>query len=655
LERNFAMTISSRSSYLRNAHDRRWVVFPLFKMLTEDGKPRCACPKGHRCAVGKHPRIKWTERTAPMPLQFLLNHAWDDWQPADEPTSGYPVGFGLHLGPSRIVVLDIDTKRDKDGDARLAELIAKHGDLPPTYTVETGSGGRHYYFTAPDWIDSAGGFGTVEDPLTAIQLHEAGGVELFAGTHYVVTPFSPHKNGNWYSVIDGRDPAPLPDWIAAAARAAVDSRRTRAAKTAATAAHVAGSMPAPDSQDAVIRRAVAYIDKIGPAIEGQGGSVVTSRVACTLVVGFDLPISEAMPLLQLWNASHAFPRWSDEELFRKLEWADDQGGTRGQLRDAQRPDSGGSRFTEFDAATVDRIANELFGDAPIPVSATANVAAVVAVPTAPVAAPPDPPPSAPPRCPSPRGVLMRSERKHASRLFWFDCKRLDCPHCGPRKRLHWQATVQCRLSHHGRTAATAATVADVHLFWCDRASWDSVSRSLRSHNANYYRLATDAHATQYLVISTVAPNSAAITGLQQLTTDQAAERLCMAIEMLPVLREKALSYSRPWKLIEEEKNSNWQGWTRVAKVEATQAVCWEIFECHKVDWKPISHSGQFWTWTAWQFTDQQCEVAGGYQRVYGSLTVGEVLPDIDHIWGDTPDEFATSATGPPGGGVWFDW
>ncbi|HZZ77410.1 MAG TPA: hypothetical protein VFE62_02765, partial [Gemmataceae bacterium] len=190
-------------------------------------------------------------------------------------------------------------------------------------------------------------------------------------------------------------------------------------------------------------------------------------------------------------------------------------------------------------------------------------------------------------------------------------------------------------------------------FLCNRDEWDNVARNLRSHRANYFRLGTEfAH---YLVISTLAPTSANVIGVRQVDTDDAAEQLCRAIETLTVLHKESLTHSKPWKLIEEDKNTNWQGWRRIAKIDASQEICKDILLCHRVDWKIIRHAGQFWSWRSWQFTDRECDDGGGYARVYGSLQFGEVLPDVD-VWGDTGEQHSGEPPGVhAGGGVWFNW
>lgn len=60
-----------------------------------------------------------------------------------------------------------------------------------------------------------------------------------------------------------------------------------------------------------------YLDKIDPAISGQGGHDATFHAACVLTNGFGLSESEAWPLLCEYN-DRCQPRWSERELRHKL-------------------------------------------------------------------------------------------------------------------------------------------------------------------------------------------------------------------------------------------------------------------------------------------------------------------------------------------------
>lgn len=77
-------------------------------------------------------------------------------------------------------------------------------------------------------------------------------------------------------------------------------------------------------------RARRYLARMPPAVTGQGGHNATFRVACVLVLGFNLPIEEAAPLFQEWNAN-CQPPWSDRDLMHKLTDAGKREGQRGWL------------------------------------------------------------------------------------------------------------------------------------------------------------------------------------------------------------------------------------------------------------------------------------------------------------------------------------
>jgi hypothetical protein len=67
----------------------------------------------------------------------------------------------------------------------------------------------------------------------------------------------------------------------------------------------------------VIERARAYIAKMPPAIEGQGGDAATFNVAKKLVHDFGLSIPNALPLMTEYNA-RCIPPWNEKDLIHKL-------------------------------------------------------------------------------------------------------------------------------------------------------------------------------------------------------------------------------------------------------------------------------------------------------------------------------------------------
>lgn len=85
------------------------------------------------------------------------------------------------------------------------------------------------------------------------------------------------------------------------------------------------------SATAVYERARRYLAKIPPAVSGQDGHGTTFKVACAMVLGFELSTEEAMSLLGEWNQGCS-PPWSERELRHKVDDAARQNGERGYLR-----------------------------------------------------------------------------------------------------------------------------------------------------------------------------------------------------------------------------------------------------------------------------------------------------------------------------------
>ncbi len=88
--------------------------------------------------------------------------------------------------------------------------------------------------------------------------------------------------------------------------------------------------PASATGSSIIDRAARYVATIPGAIEGQNGSGVAFHVACVLVEGFGLSVSDAMPILQGWNQT-CQPLWSEAELVHKLRSADARAERRGYM------------------------------------------------------------------------------------------------------------------------------------------------------------------------------------------------------------------------------------------------------------------------------------------------------------------------------------
>ncbi len=118
---------------------------------------------------------------------------WEQWPNAN---------IGIATGPgSGFWVLDID---GSEGERSLHTLEEKHGLLPSTREVITGSGGRHLYFQWTNFLNfsiSAGKLGK--------------GLDIRGNGGYVVAPPSVHPNGRVYEwSVDSSDViASAPDWV----------------------------------------------------------------------------------------------------------------------------------------------------------------------------------------------------------------------------------------------------------------------------------------------------------------------------------------------------------------------------------------------------------------------------------------------------------
>ncbi|WP_327033911.1 bifunctional DNA primase/polymerase [Micromonospora ureilytica] len=227
------------------AHARRgWHVFPL---RPDDKRPAFPDHPADDCA-GRDPRCRaaghhlgWEPRATTDPDR--IRRAW----------AARPYGIGLACGPSRLVVVDLDTPKDgttgPTGLDTIAELAAAHAAvIEPTYTVTTGRGGTHLYYRhpddGPDLRNTAGTLG----PL----------VDTRANGGYVVAAGST-VGGRLYVVDLDTDTAPLSGWLTARlAPAPLPPQRP-----------VVVSLPS-DRSGAYVRAAVAReVDRVATAPAGE--------------------------------------------------------------------------------------------------------------------------------------------------------------------------------------------------------------------------------------------------------------------------------------------------------------------------------------------------------------------------------------------------
>jgi hypothetical protein len=163
-------------------------VFPVWGLLPDLG---CACPEHGNCgSPGKHPLVKSglnASTTSPEQIRkWWRKHPF--------------ANIGINAERSGLLILDVDPRNG--GDATLAGLEKKHGDLPATYEVRTGGGGQHFYFKY----------------LPAVKSKPVGsGLDIKSKGGYVVAPPSSHHSGRSYEALHLGDPRGFilepPPWL----------------------------------------------------------------------------------------------------------------------------------------------------------------------------------------------------------------------------------------------------------------------------------------------------------------------------------------------------------------------------------------------------------------------------------------------------------
>ena len=172
------------------------------------------------------------------------------------------------------------------------------------------------------------------------------------GAQTVVGP-SLHPSGELYDPLEGEpavvDVETLGAAVAALANAVIEQRHGRKERPRSQPTAL-GTRTFP-ADDAVLRRAEAYLDRIPPAISGAGGHGQTYAAATAMVHGFGLDAETALGLLLNQYNPRCQPPWSEKELRHKVSDAASKPHDRphGWLRDTEKPeDMGGVDLSGFD-------------------------------------------------------------------------------------------------------------------------------------------------------------------------------------------------------------------------------------------------------------------------------------------------------------------
>lgn len=132
----------------------------------------------------KRPLVAWSTEATVDDNQ--IHDWWSRWPDA---------GIGIALGPSGLVVLDVDPRNG--GNESYQQI---RDQLPATGAVQTGGGGLHLYY----------------EGIRRTQPNRLPGIDIKASGGYVVAPPSVHPSGRQYEWIRPTFTdlwAPWPDWL----------------------------------------------------------------------------------------------------------------------------------------------------------------------------------------------------------------------------------------------------------------------------------------------------------------------------------------------------------------------------------------------------------------------------------------------------------
>jgi len=196
------------------------------------------------------------------------------------PTANIGIATGKPSGVY-VVDIDVDDTCGKNGFPSIEEL----GEIPRTWICITQRGGWHLYFTSEEDIGNAAHI------LKDVDIRATGGYVLLPPSVGPRGKYEWHPEFNPWTV----DIQPWPAWM--------PKKRSEKPKPAPTLFHSTASVGDPD----FMRRAVAYFEKVDPAIEGQGGHNKLFWAADCAVNG--LCMSDSQAIAFLWE--HYNPRCID--------------------------------------------------------------------------------------------------------------------------------------------------------------------------------------------------------------------------------------------------------------------------------------------------------------------------------------------------------
>lgn len=200
------------------------------------------------------------------------------------------------LAGNGIVIWDIDTKGDKKFNRSAVGNFYKIGGHFDTLVVKTGSGGYQAYFSLPNGK-------TYMNAQSVVP-----GNDIRCENGYGIGPGSfALESGGAYEIENDAPIAPIPDSLLALLKP-IKTRKERFNGYA-------------DSEKA-IPLYIDYLERVEPAIEGQGGDQHTYNVACMGVSDYGLTEPTVTNLMLEYFNPRCEPPWDADELQKKVENAE---------------------------------------------------------------------------------------------------------------------------------------------------------------------------------------------------------------------------------------------------------------------------------------------------------------------------------------------
>jgi Bifunctional DNA primase/polymerase, N-terminal/Protein of unknown function (DUF3987) len=257
--------------------------------------------------------------------------------------------IGLILGEPSGWLVDVDLDCEE-----AIELADQYLPSTAAITGRPGAPRSHRWYIAKDAKTAKH-----TDPNTKKMI-----VELRStGTQTVVGPSIHPDDHDRYDVLTG-EPAEVPvamlSVCVAALATAVEERRYGAATTPQKNVALDVEPRAYSTDLDVEARAIAYLDKMSPAISGQAGHNATYTAATALVHGFGIPPERALAILLNHYNPRCEPPWNNKELQHKVKEAANKPHSRPfcWLRDAERERPMPEEHLDVDLSKMLAMSNE---------------------------------------------------------------------------------------------------------------------------------------------------------------------------------------------------------------------------------------------------------------------------------------------------------